>query len=216
MSKWIIGCAVVGSVLGLGCGEDADGANGGDCAAFKACGGDVVGKWKIEDICFDDATATLGKSFDEPECRDAFRNVETDFTGSLEFTSDGKFNSKSSLTLSVRLVLSASCLEAIAEGATRDLASICQAIEESYADDDTIQSGTCSAQGGGCACNLEFAPMMDMGSDTYIVSGNSFSDGEEETPFCIEGNQMTIRVEGGDSGLDGQVVLSRESSFAEL
>ena len=116
MSKWIIGCAVAGLVLGLGCGEDADGGSGGDCAPFKACGGDVVGKWKIEDICFDDAAAALGKSFDEPECRDAFRNVETDFTGSLEFTSDGKFNSESSLTLSMRLVLSASCLEVTVQG----------------------------------------------------------------------------------------------------
>ncbi len=210
MSKWIIGCATAGLVLGLGCGEDSDGGSGGECAPFKACGGDVVGKWKIEDICFDDAAAVLGKSFDEPECGDAFRNVETDFTGSLEFTSEGKFTSESSLTVSTRLVLSASCLEAIAEGATRDLAATCQAIEESYADDDTIRSGTCSAQGGGCACNLEFAPMMDMGSDTYVVSGASFSDGDEEMPFCIDGNQMTIRIDGGDSGLDGQMVLSKE------
>ena len=72
-------------------------------------------------------------------------------------------------------------------------------------------SAACTLLAADCSCTLAFAPDMTMDSGRYSVEGNELTDEEGASPFCVEGETLTIGLQDdGGTGLEGTLVLVRQ------
>ena len=190
--------------LGLGlaliaCGDDDDGAAIGvqSCAAFTACGGDVVGSWTFTSICVDGLEDVFKDIADQPGCGDFFVGARTSANGEFTFDPDGMLTVEaSSFTFQLDVKVTPACVKGLGgDNATLDSAR-CSMLQDNLmnGDSEAIQAATCSFSGGNCGCKVTSLPMAIAGSGPYEVQGTNLIQGGDTNPYCVEGDRLTIRT----------------------
>src|SRR5688572_652564 len=180
-----VGCKGSGGVEGTGAGS---------CMMPAACGGDVVATWNVQDICLDDASGFVQQGIDEPECQDAFAEVEVDATGTMTFTADGMLTTDVSLAIGMHVVWTKPCLMALnPQLANLEIGSACTMLMSSTAMSDMFESAQCRVVGVNCECDVELVPRAMTSTGTYTLAGNQLID-EDSTPadYCVAGNTLTM------------------------
>src|SRR5262245_53961552 len=103
--SWTKGLCALAVVLGLGgCGSDDGDPN---CGKIAACGGDIVGDWKITDTCFSLNASALTDSFCPTATLDA---GGLKATGNVSYEEDLTYSGMLTLSGSLAIVLPPSCL----------------------------------------------------------------------------------------------------------
>ena len=190
------------------CGDDdSSPGGGGDCGSFSACGGDLVGDWEVQDVCFENPEALFTGAVDEPACDDAFRGLDVDASGSYSFGDDGNGSSSVTLSMTIDTRWTEACISAIANGAEVDINEACDALQTEYMGQAEFEAADCSVSGTACNCLLTAAERTVTGMGTYRVQGNALVDADGNNPFCVEGDTLTLSISA--EGLTGHVVLTR-------
>jgi hypothetical protein len=164
-----------------GCGGD----DGFSCGT-AACGGDPVGTWTIQDVCFN---ADL-----EPpdECPDATISADFDLSGSITFADDETYTGSSQSTISLEFVIPGSCLPGLTS---------CDQLE----DEDTTCTGTPDTE---CSCSSTSEESSD-DSGTWTTNGNQINlDGDGDGDYCVDGNAMSIHSPSAD-GVEIEILFTR-------
>jgi len=186
--------ALFAAVSSVSCG----GSDGGSCATPPACGGDIVGSWKITSSCLH-----LAGTLDlDQTCTGVPVNADVQYSGMASYTAAMTYSETFSVTGSETFVFPGACLS----GATCD--QINQRAQSSPP--DGITSLHCSAAGGGgCSCTATLASQSATDTGTYTLSGtgvtttSTTTSGDVETDqYCVMGSQLQI-VPGANSGAVG-------------
>jgi hypothetical protein len=166
----------------------ACGSNGSataTCTTPAACGGDVVGKWRITSGC-------LTESVHDLDCAGTTATISSvKVEGTLEFGADGSVVSAETVTQSGHYDFPSTCLsQSCAETATKLQAA------------NPDLHVTCGASGDVCECPFSVVYRSN-DSDTYTVSGNnltttSSTDGKQDTAtYCVKGADFSTVSSNG-------------------
>jgi hypothetical protein len=182
----------------FGCGGDSD-DEGGTCEALQPCGGDIVGAWQVESVCFDPQALNDVVNPDLPtQCADAVRGAEaTPSDVAIDYTAEGISTSTGSLVLQLRIEFSKPCLDAIAMQSITVSDAICEQIgraaEASLQEDDAEATYTCSRSGSGCGCDARQEQALSAAKSTYTVDGADLVLDDSAQTFCISGDRLTVQ-----------------------
>lgn len=152
----------------------------------SACGGDIVGDWKITGVCYDEtALAAQAKQL----CADATLKIgDASVTGDVSYKADKSFvQGATELDATAELSLSTSCLG----GAT--CAQLQAQVNMDAADGN--EANCVSAAGGGCTCSTTIKD-SSKSNGTYSTSGNTVTqtanNATEVQDFCVNGNRLVL------------------------
>ena len=169
---------LVVSCAALGCGGSSSGSAAAPaCGNFVPCGGDLVGKWQVVDMCLDDAASLVSGAVDEPACKGLFRGVDVHASGSYEFTADGKSTESVTFTIDEDVLWTTACLSALANGAKVDLPKSCSQLETDTANNPNFQGASCMVVADGCSCIITSVEQNSNSSAAYTTDGSTFTDG---------------------------------------
>jgi hypothetical protein len=207
---------------GGGAGTNVDAAvNGISCDPFAACGGNIVGTWRLVSSC---------GSVSSWPCPSSDRiAVKSSVTQeAYTFASNGTFSVAASGDLTETLVYPPACLGGITDaGISQACADIESAFLTRTGDAGTqmvvVKSASCSAAANdACVCNavLTTTGSQIATSGSYTTSGNqvtliaSASDGgvrdagtDAAWEYCVSGNTLTLHTVS--SSADGVMTLTR-------
>jgi hypothetical protein len=186
------------AVLGIGCwallaacGGSSSGG-GADCSNTSACGGDLVGSWKVTSSCLTIDTSSMMPS---SECPGQTTNVsDIGVSGNFTFNADQTFSSTGTASGKVNVTRPASCMTR--NGVTITCAQLQQGIEANL--DSQFSSASCTDQlGGGCSCTFVIAPTTTTSSGTYttadgVLTQMRFGSAPSSSDYCVEGSTMTV------------------------
>lgn len=196
-----------GSGAAGGVGGQTGGTGGGSasCASGSACGGDIVGTWKVTQSC---VTATLDLS---SVCAGASGELSYMFIGTVTYNADKTYSSALSATVTGHEHYPSGCAP---HGLT------CAQLEQSGSqavDAGKIISYSCSTDAAG-ACNCEsVTPETSTNTPgTYSTSGGTLTttdNGMTSTgSYCVQGGALHETPGRGDGGLTamGEIVLTKQ------
>jgi hypothetical protein len=190
MQASLSGFALAACVSAWGCSSTSNGSQGPDCTMFAACGGDVVGTWKVDRACVGGTTSPL-----TAQCLTATFQVSETVDGTVEFTSDGMFTQNVTATLIEDLTLPPSCLQGTS----------CAQLQSTYNQTDGSGArlmGTCTEASGGCSCHVT-ATQSGPQHASYSVSGTTLTIGGQTVPYCVHGSGLLYRLSAGTMGMAG-------------
>jgi hypothetical protein len=182
-----------------GDGSSSDSPGSLECTAFTACGGDLLGTWKVGSACLSDATR---KAFGEQLklCAAGMADVTAvKADGTATFEASGASKYVVAIQLSVSSSFPSSCLAAGED---------CAAVQKAFAAKDGVTNAACSKTATGCSCSY-MQKIDDKSEDSFVKSGTTFtetdpSDGSmTTTSYCVQGNTLHT------SDDDGIVVYTR-------
>ena len=181
-----------------GGGTDGDGqAHTSVCGTFTACGGSIVGTWKVSSLCLD---APQGY----PSCPGFQHSGQLQYSGTITFSSSGTYIS--ALTRSGTLVSTypTTCLAG----------STCSQLSSSLFQPDAGYAGSCSSNADACVCSATYAGPEDE-QGTYTIDGSSIvmssaSWGGDQGQYCVQGNQLTVRSTPSSSSDSATMVATKE------
>jgi len=208
----VLGSFLMSAVLAVSsCGG---GSGGASCGAPEACGGDVVGTWKVTSSCF----ATAPEAFAVMGCPSAKVNVsDLSVTGTDTFKADKTEQATVSYGGSISMTYPSSCLAPYGSPPDCDLVAAVFAADIAASTDDTpFKSVTCKATGGGCVCTLPAAPNLTTETATYSTSGGVLTETDSkgevtQSTYCVSGEMMTQHIDGmANMGLSGTITLMKE------
>ena len=200
---------VVAMVSGASCGGSDGG--GGTCAMANACGGDIVGNWKVTSSC-----VKVSGNIGDPDCPTATADATFQATGTASYTAALTYSLALTLTGTETVHLPATCL--IQGGVT----FTCDQLNQIFAanpPDPTITSIHCaSAGGGGCSCTAQLQPMDDNESGTYTTAAGILTTTQSGNPpdsggYCVKGTELDLTLPPGmDPGVmgSGSLTLTRQ------
>jgi len=181
---------------------DDDTSNGDACdpddacdavlAAFSACGGDVTGTWTIETTCM--VWYDMGSN---PDCPAATQKLGiTDGSGTVVF--DGAEVSYSDY-FSQAAGYATHSIECQFSGTT------CQSLEDATA---AAWEEACCAMIDGDICECWAKSQQEVGdyTETYSTNGNTLTIGASDTDYCVDGDTLQIRYNGGTDDESVQVM----------
>jgi hypothetical protein len=157
----------------------------GDTAKnFKACGGDIAGTWKYENLCF--ADTVIGENPFKETCPSATMTMDMKWEGSVTFA-DGKMTSHFvSQGQTVSLNVPKSCFASMP-------GTDCAKLAESMKTE-------CKDTGTACEC-VKTTTNTDIEDETkdYSIDGNTLvskgSDGKESrNDYCVSGGKLVAKV----------------------
>ena len=204
-----------GGVSGSGGGNGAGGSGGtdGTCSNVVACGGKVVGKWKVTSACLT-VVDTLAASTFGATCPDVAITGTRRVSGTWTANANGTLTDETTTTGVDQFSLDKKCLVISSFPVTCD--GIGSQIESALG----YESVKCAdAAGGGCQCSatvnlkgglgvISAAPTV-MGN--YLVQGNVLTtkgdSGDVTYAACVSGNQLTVTPQGTAPALRGTIVL---------
>ena len=177
----------LGSLVVVACGGETNG--GSSCTAPAACGGDIIGKWRITSTCIAKAVQDVG-------CGTV--TVQSfEVTGTVEFGADGSEISLGTSNQSGRYSFPAGCLKQ----PCADTAAVLDA--QKTVDESPAQTNaTCTASADTCVCDVSVV-IQSNDHDTYTVSGNrltttSGATGEADPgTYCVQGNDLSVASDSG-------------------
>jgi hypothetical protein len=194
--------------LFLGCGGDDGGggddgkagnSGGGDCPSFKACGGDPVGDWKVDDVCASNEAKLFAATVNQPACSSALQSV-MNVQGSGEYKLGADKNAMSTIMVSgtAKFAFNDACAKAL--GIADSAGSECTSkIEAAFKKESAVKSATCTAAGAECNCTID-STLSFAGNGSYTVSNNNLMVSGLTQPFCVEGSKLTVQAsQGGET-----------------
>jgi hypothetical protein len=176
------------------------GKKGGEqdlCGELRACGGDVVGSWRVDALCPDPATATqlLGAQL-PAECQDAVQSVDLpSYDLTLEYTATTR-NVSGTAALNATMSLSASCIAAVTRLQLTLSDTLCSLVATAAAPQlranlpDAML--TCKLADSQCACDLTGTLTLNSTAN-YSVRDNQIVEGDSEQDYCVSGSKLALR-----------------------
>lgn len=174
-----------------------------DPTSFAACGGNVVGKWRIASFCLD---AALDEVRENLMCPTATQKVDVDYRMLVEFTADGDYLATFSADFMQDITVPKSCLG----GADADC-SVLESDEPDAGENDT----TVVVTDKGDNCLLAAAQHLSQGVvGSFETDGNKITvtdnDGPDTSEYCIDGDKLTVKSVDSSSGEVTWGVFTRE------
>jgi hypothetical protein len=176
------------------------GSGGGTCANAPACGGNIVGTWKITSSC---VTIAIG-SMDLMGCPGETASLSgAAITGTVTYRADMTYTSADTITGTVIDDVPAACLAS--QGTTLSCAQLTQLLQSSG------MAGQCAnAAGGGCRCTLPLDTTNPPTNGTYATTAagvltetDQGSTTADMSDYCVSGTTLTESPRPG-SGMMGQ------------
>jgi hypothetical protein len=211
----LIGVLAAVSSGAWGCGDSGDDAKpgntagmggGGDCPALKACGGDPVGDWTVDDVCVANPGGLFEATVNQPDCKNALKETgPISATGGYNLTADKKAVSTISVSGSGTFLFNDACVKAL--GVAQSAASECSKIQTELGKQSGVKSATCTAKAPNCECVVNLTTSL-MGMGTYTVADNKLTVNGVAQPFCVEGGKLTI--EPTSAGVTAKFTMSKK------
>lgn len=176
-----------------------NGVESSDCG-FKACGGDVVGTWKVTSVC-----AEIDKPVIDM-CPTAVATLELNLDGTATFNKDGTSSTDFTSSSKITYTLDAACLNAITM--SHPPAS-CDALSKDA--DPSMGDGPTTCSGDpktACTCVQDNPESSEKKTAKYTIEGNTMTstddgDGTKSTSdFCVNGSEVRFK------GTEGLAVLT--------
>ena len=189
---WRAFALATGIVL-AGCSSSSSSSNGPDCTMFTACGGNVVGTWRLTKACISGLANPLAAF-----CPSSTFQVSESLGGTVKFVANdgvtlamgvagGTYSSNITSSVVEDLTIPASCLQ----GAT--CAQVQSSINQSGDGGAPAAMGTCTDAAGGCACHVTAATSATPTSGVYTVSGSTITLDGQPSPYCVKGSGLLIQ-----------------------
>lgn len=213
MRNILIGLMGLGTLcLFSACGGSSS-SSGGTCGAASACGGDILGTWKVSSSCIiADASSMIGNS----SCPAATESTSgMKIAGTVAYSADKTYSSDFTISGNVVINLPASCLTQ--QGVTVTCAQLQQGLSSNMT--SAFSSATCAESGGGCACTLALNSQVRTETGTYSTAAGTLTQTATggtpgDSDYCVMGNTLTISPASGStmmsSGVTGSVVLNKQ------
>ena len=185
--------ALATSVVVAGCSSGSSG-NGPDCTMFTACGGNVVGTWRLTKACISGVPNPFAKF-----CPTSTFQVYETLNGTVQFVADdgvtlamgamgGTYSSNLSSSSAVEdFTIPASCLQGVT------CAQFQSSINQSGDGGVPAAMGTCTDAAGGCACHITGAGSATATKGVYSVSGTTITIDGQPGPYCVKGSGLLIQ-----------------------
>lgn len=191
-----------------GCGGESSSGKAAACGAFSACGGELEGTWTLDGSCPEgDLDALMMKQSNAPAaCKDMFRDVTMEFTGTLTYAA-GTETIDGTSTTHVNALYTAACISAMAGQTVTSLnQQACDGAEQGAADNGG--TATCTLVGSACECDMTIVETLQ-GTESYTTAGGAitYSDGSSAS-YCVTGSKLTLRGEV-DAGFYMQQTMHR-------
>jgi hypothetical protein len=179
----------------VGCGGESTFEDGDDavesCDEFSPCGGNIVGSWDIVESCIDEA----GVAPVEDCPNSTYRYSQYDVDGGYVFDTNGGVTATFDIRFAYVWNLPRSCVG--------DLT--CMEIEQTLnmattPDASVVFHASCPEAPSECRCDVS-GSITGTNSLTYTTSGSTLtlvtSDSESTQQYCVDGDDLTMRAEGG-------------------
>jgi hypothetical protein len=198
-------------VLALAFVSSCGGSGGGTCSNSAACGGNIVGTWKITSSC-----VTASEQMFDMSCPGAsVSSTNLTVTGSVTYMADLTYTSNFTSSGSVTVTLPASCL--MSQGIT----VTCDQLNQIFASDPTTPPGThCSNAGSGCACTVVEMNQTSTDTGTYtttpagLLTETAAGGTPDQSDYCVKDTTLTVSPHAGSSmmgaGISGTITLSKQ------
>jgi hypothetical protein len=193
-----------GSGGGGGARNPTGGAGGADagCVSVPACGGDIVGTWKVTGSCLN-ATKDLSSV-----CAGASADVTYMFAGTVTYKADQTYSSALTATVTVHEHYPSGCMP---------FGLTCAQLGQEAADaSPVVVSASCSTDAlGRCNCDSVTTPTVTNTPGTYSISGDTLTTAQgstTSTPYCVQGGVLHESPAPSDGGLTstGEIVLTKQ------
>jgi hypothetical protein len=176
------------------CGDSDEG--GGDlCPPLVACGGDVVGAWRVEDTCVnqDEVSRVFEESL-PPECAGSLTAAEDDNVDLLiTYTAEGTWTTAGSVQNHLEYTLTATCLTAINPNFPALSSASCellgQGTQDALAMVDAAGVASCTLGSGACECTNTFTVQAADTGEYTLDNGQIVIEGAL-MPYCVSGDSM--------------------------
>lgn len=180
-------------------GVDGDlSADAGAQCAVVACGGELVGTWKITASCLEGSPSPLDTC---PGTLVTFESFSA--SGALTFSADGTWQRDGVVTVTAQESFGSSCgSDALCSGYTSEFEAVAG-----------VEQATCSTSSGACVCEY-MQQVTSSNFGTYTSDGSGLAELYDQSAgttrhdqYCVNGNTLTI---GGLSvGAFTRLTLSR-------
>ncbi len=178
---------------------------------FTPCGGDVVGRWVLQDMCME---AVIGENpyATVSECQTMVYTVNVDYSQTLELKADGTLTIEIGATsYAFHYEIEEACLKAISPSMTQaEFQEVCT----EFADEDD----TCAITADKCICDTvpETSGESQTIDGTYTVDGTTITTttqgdtGPDTTTggYCVNGN--TLVSEGSKDEVTYKSIFEKE------
>jgi hypothetical protein len=197
-----------GGVSGTGGSPGLGGSGGADagtptlpaCTGFNACGGSIVGTWKLpaKVLC-----GSIGSGTPPPSSCSANNNLADLLqSGALTFSDGGTWVSSMTFKGTETLTYPASCLTG---GAT--------CADRAANNPDAGMVGSCVENTSGvCVCTYTLDNMSIGGQGTYTTSGGTLSvvgSDPSSMDYCVQGNTLSMYAVNSSTGDSATQVYER-------
>jgi len=169
---------------------------------FTACGGDLIGKWKMVTMCSDQS---MGENpfKDTPECQNTVAEFDVDFSGmQAEFKSDGTYTmtGMDNPEVKIHYEIKKVCIDALVKGAV-DADKYCASLQDSMGITCKYESNMCMCDGTMKDDDEEEEEENSDEKGTWSTKDNKITtseDGEtksETSEYCVSGNKVVVKVD---------------------
>lgn len=204
---------------GAGSGGSQAGGSGGattqpDCPNVSACGGDLVGTWKVTSSCLN-LSGDMDVSLSSLGCATVPVLGSLKVTGTWSATAKGVYQDNTVTTGSVTFPLDDACLSVSSVPVTcSEISSIFTALGWNTA--------TCSKNASGkCSCSLTANQKGGMGvvspwaelKGNYKISGTGLNTDETaDYSYCVAGDKLTVSPKPTILPTTGTIVLQKDET----
>ena len=167
-----------------------NGVESTDCG-FSACGGDIVGTWRITSVCAELSGAIIDV------CPTAIAMVDLMLEGTVTFEADGTRSSELTGKSTITYTLDADCLDAITMGMPPDS---CDVLSKEA--DPSMDKGPTTCSGDvtvGCTCVEDTPESTETKTGTYTVEGNTLTSTDDAdgtvtmAELCVQGTEARVQ-----------------------
>ncbi|MGH7272206.1 MAG: hypothetical protein ACREJ3_17390 [Polyangiaceae bacterium] len=216
MLRWIgmtvavtVSAAAAASVVGC---SSSSGSSGDSCGKVSACGGSLVGTWKIIDACQTGAAGSGTTS----ACPGETSSLSEMASGTLTFNADMTYSGSATISVSDTLSIPASCLTS--NGVTISCAAFGSFVNSGAGDSGV--SNTCNSVGSTCSCAISSSTQNVAEMGTYTTSGNTFTDTPTNgsgsltmgtSSYCVSGATLHIigtAMSGANAGMPASDIVA--------
>jgi hypothetical protein len=214
MRRLILGFAGVGvCLLVSACGNTSDGSDG-ECPNGAACGGSIVGSWKITSSCVTIDLDSMMASASCPEQTSDAKNLKV--TGNVTYGADLSYTSNFTLAFDVVVAQPKSCLTK--QNITLTCAQLQQGVEAQLAMTAFTSVNCAAAAGGGCACTFRGASQTISNAGTYTTTGAGLltetptGGAPDDSDYCVKGSTLTLSPHGDANAVMNAVMMDSSTS----
>jgi hypothetical protein len=200
------GMAVGGGKTSTGGSSGTGGSTATVCPAFDACGGPVVGTWKLppDVICGDMTAGTTAPS----SCPGYSATEDLQQSGTFTLSSSGAFNSTTVVKGTENFTYPLSCLGSL---------TCAELTTEMIASADPGATGSCVENtSNACACSFTFSQTTSQ-QGTYTTTGGKMTEttqGSISSPdtadYCVQGNTLMMHFTDPASGNSATYAYTRQ------